>query len=43
VPLRTKDEMEQTTHLREAILPLLLGTADKEKLVAFVEDAAVPP
>jgi FAD/FMN-containing dehydrogenase/Fe-S oxidoreductase len=43
VALRAKDEMAQTSRLRESILPLLLGTADKEKPVAFVEDAAVPP
>ncbi|MDX6379683.1 MAG: hypothetical protein QOI57_707, partial [Rubrobacteraceae bacterium] len=43
VPLRTKDEMAQTVKLRKSILPLLLGTAEKEKPVAFVEDAAVPP
>ncbi|MDQ3303207.1 MAG: FAD-binding protein, partial [Actinomycetota bacterium] len=43
VPLRTNDEMAQTVRLRKSILPLLLGTAEKEKPVAFVEDAAVPP
>jgi FAD/FMN-containing dehydrogenase len=43
VPLREKYEMEQTTHLREAILPLLMGRRDKEKPIGFVEDAAVPP
>ena len=42
VPLRGKDEMHQTVKLRKSILPLLLGTADKAKPVAFVEDAAVP-
>ena len=42
VPLRTKEEMAQTSKLRKSILPLLLGTTDKEKPVAFVEDAAVP-
>jgi len=42
VPLRTKEEMAQTGKLRKSILPLLLGTTDKEKPVAFVEDAAVP-
>ena len=42
VPLRGKDEMFQTVKLRKSILPLLLGTADKAKPVAFVEDAAVP-
>ncbi|MBA3426426.1 MAG: FAD-binding oxidoreductase, partial [Rubrobacter sp.] len=42
-PLRTKAEMAQTVKLRKSILPLLLGTTDKEKPVAFVEDAAVPP
>ena len=43
VPLCTKEEMKQTVQLRKSILPLLLGTTDKEKPVAFVEDAAVPP
>ncbi len=43
VPLRTNDEMTQTVRLRKSILPLLLGTAEKDKPVAFVEDAAVPP
>jgi FAD/FMN-containing dehydrogenase/Fe-S oxidoreductase len=43
VPLRTKGEMSQTVKLRKSILPLLLGTTEKEKPVAFVEDAAVPP
>ncbi len=43
VALRTKDEMAQTSHLRESILPLLLGRPEKDKPVAFVEDAAVPP
>ena len=42
-PLRTKEEMSQTVRLRKSTLPLLLGTTDKEKPVAFVEDAAVPP
>ena len=42
-PLRTKAEMYQTVRLRKSTLPLLLGTAEKEKPVAFVEDAAVPP
>src|SRR5215204_5850625 len=42
-PLRTKEEMGQTVRLRKSTLPLLLGTSDKEKPVAFVEDAAVPP
>jgi FAD/FMN-containing dehydrogenase/Fe-S oxidoreductase len=42
-PLRTKDEMAQTVKLRKSTLPILLGTTDKEKPVAFVEDAAVPP
>lgn len=41
-PLRTKGEMSRTVRLRKSILPLLLGTADKAKPVAFVEDAAVP-
>jgi Fe-S oxidoreductase len=35
--------MGQTVRLRKSTLPLLLGTTDKEKPVAFVEDAAVPP
>ena len=43
VPLKTKAEMQQTVKLRKSILPLLLGTTEKEKPVAFVEDAAVPP
>ncbi len=43
VPLRTREEQAQTVKLRKSILPLLLGTTDKEKPVAFVEDAAVPP
>ncbi len=42
-PLRTKGGMKKTVQLRKSILPLLLGTTDKEKPVAFVEDAAVPP
>jgi FAD/FMN-containing dehydrogenase/Fe-S oxidoreductase len=42
-PLRTEAEMSQTVKLRKSTLPLLLGTTDKEKPVAFVEDAAVPP
>ena len=42
-PLRAKGEMGQTVRLRKSTLPLLLGTTDKEKPVAFVEDAAVPP
>jgi FAD/FMN-containing dehydrogenase/Fe-S oxidoreductase len=42
-PLRTKAEMAQTVRLRKSTLPLLLGTAEREKPVAFVEDAAVPP
>jgi FAD/FMN-containing dehydrogenase/Fe-S oxidoreductase len=41
--LRTQEEMAQTVKLRKSILPLLLGTAEKDKPVAFVEDAAVPP
>src|SRR5918994_1313861 len=41
--LRRRDEMAQTVKLRKSTLPLLLGTTDKEKPVAFVEDAAVPP
>ncbi|HET7479903.1 MAG TPA: FAD-linked oxidase C-terminal domain-containing protein [Rubrobacteraceae bacterium] len=43
VPLRSKTAMAQTVKLRKSTLPLLLGTSDKEKPVAFVEDAAVPP
>ncbi len=43
VPLREKEEMARTVKLRKSTLPLLLGTSDKEKPVAFVEDAAVPP
>ena len=43
VPLRSAAEMAQTVKLRKSTLPLLLGTTDKEKPVAFVEDAAVPP
>jgi FAD/FMN-containing dehydrogenase/Fe-S oxidoreductase len=42
-PLRTAGEMAQTVKLRKSILPLLLGTAERAKPVAFVEDAAVPP
>ncbi|MGH3086796.1 MAG: FAD-binding and (Fe-S)-binding domain-containing protein [Rubrobacteraceae bacterium] len=42
-PLRTREEQAQTVKLRKSILPLLLGTAEDEKPVAFVEDAAVPP
>jgi NAD-dependent dihydropyrimidine dehydrogenase PreA subunit len=42
-PLRTGGEMQATVKLRKSILPLLLGTTDREKPVAFVEDAAVPP
>src|ERR687897_2777489 len=42
-PLRTEAEMSQTVTLRKSTLPILLGTTDKEKPVAFVEDAAVPP
>ena len=41
--LRRRDAMAQTVKLRKSTLPLLLGTTDKEKPVAFVEDAAVPP
>src|ERR687894_783949 len=41
--LRSKGEMAQTVKLRKSTLPLLLGTTDREKPVAFVEDAAVPP
>jgi len=43
VPLRGKEEQALTVKLRKSTLPLLLGTAEKEKPVAFVEDAAVPP
>src|SRR5918997_1658883 len=42
-PLRTEAEMYQTVRLRKSTLPLLLGTTEKDKPVAFVEDAAVPP
>ena len=42
-PLWTKEEQAQTVKLRKSTLPLLLGTAEKAKPVAFVEDAAVPP
>src|ERR671911_1387841 len=42
-PLRTQAEMQATVKLRKSILPLLLGTTEQEKPVAFVEDAAVPP
>ncbi len=43
VPLRSAFEMAQTVKLRKSTLPLLLGTTEEEKPVAFVEDAAVPP
>ncbi len=43
VPLRGAEEMNQTVKLRKSTLPLLLGTNNPEKPVAFVEDAAVPP
>jgi FAD/FMN-containing dehydrogenase/Fe-S oxidoreductase len=43
VPLRSAAEMALTVRLRKSTLPLLLGTTEKEKPVAFVEDAAVPP
>jgi FAD/FMN-containing dehydrogenase/Fe-S oxidoreductase len=43
VPLRSAAEMALTVKLRKSTLPLLLGTTEKEKPVAFVEDAAVPP
>jgi FAD/FMN-containing dehydrogenase/Fe-S oxidoreductase len=36
-------DRERTIALRRAVLPLLLGTTEPEKPVAFVEDAAVPP
>ena len=36
-------DVARTVKLRKSILPLLLGTTDAEKPVAFVEDAAVPP
>jgi FAD/FMN-containing dehydrogenase/Fe-S oxidoreductase len=42
-PLREKGEMQATVKLRKSTLPLLLGTTEREKPVAFVEDAAVPP
>jgi Fe-S oxidoreductase len=35
--------MQATVKLRKSILPLLLGTTERKKPVAFVEDAAVPP
>ncbi len=43
VPLRSAAEMALTVKLRKSTLPLLLGTTEREKPVAFVEDAAVPP
>jgi len=43
VPLRSAAEMALTVRLRKSTLPLLLGTTEREKPVAFVEDAAVPP
>ncbi|MEW6637805.1 MAG: FAD-binding and (Fe-S)-binding domain-containing protein, partial [Actinomycetota bacterium] len=43
VPLRGEADQAQTVKLRKSILPLLLGTTEDEKPVAFVEDAAVPP
>jgi FAD/FMN-containing dehydrogenase/Fe-S oxidoreductase len=43
VPLRSAGEMDLTVRLRKSTLPLLLGTTDRAKPVAFVEDAAVPP
>jgi hypothetical protein len=42
VPLRSAAEMALTVRLRKSTLPLLLGTTDKEKPVAFVEDARYP-
>ena len=36
-------DQAQTVRLRKSILPLLLGSTDTTKPVAFVEDAAVPP
>lgn len=36
-------EQTQTVKLRKSTLPILLGTSDDAKPVAFVEDAAVPP
>ncbi len=36
-------EQTQTVKLRKSTLPILLGTPDDAKPVAFVEDAAVPP
>ena len=43
VALRMQEEQAQTVKLRKSILPLLLGTAERAKPVAFVEDAAMPP
>lgn len=37
------EEQTQTVKLRKSTLPILLGTSDDAKPVAFVEDAAVPP
>lgn len=39
----TPEEQFQTVKLRKSTLPILLGTPDDAKPVAFVEDAAVPP
>jgi FAD/FMN-containing dehydrogenase/Fe-S oxidoreductase len=42
-PMRSKAEMSQTVKLRKSTQPLLMGIIDRERPVAFVEDAAVPP
>src|SRR5215203_2982085 len=42
-PLRTEAQMSQTVTLRKSTLPLLLGTTDKEKPVAFVGCLHVRP
>jgi FAD/FMN-containing dehydrogenase/Fe-S oxidoreductase len=42
-PMRSKEEMAQTVKLRKSTQPLLMGMVGREKPVAFVEDAAVPP
>jgi FAD/FMN-containing dehydrogenase/Fe-S oxidoreductase len=43
VPMRSKREVAQTVKLRKSTQPLLMGMVGREKPVAFVEDAAVPP
>jgi FAD/FMN-containing dehydrogenase/Fe-S oxidoreductase len=43
VPMRSKQEVAQTVKLRKSTQPLLMGMVGREKPVAFVEDAAVPP